>query len=267
MYAGWWVELEGEESYLRDLAMSFNGPRLRVVEEGDAFYATASEFATLTLPDDVRERARELVAIACGSVELELGRFRPPRVVAAIKVDGGGAKQHFVTVSSELRFRSEIHGRVERTLSDGSIEVVDLLPNSPRPEEWLKLALADSEIADALAILGREDLRWHDLFHVYEIVKDEAGDGIFANGWATKAAVERFTQTSNSRRAIGREARHGHDRFAAPKQPMDLAEARKLVVTIVRGWLEAKAPPPPLREVVVEVRPSERGATFNDTVA
>jgi hypothetical protein len=96
---------------------------------------------------------------------------------------------------------------------------------------------------DAIATLGREDVRWHDLYHVFEIVRAEVGDEICAQGWATKADVNRFKHTANDRGTIGREARHGHRRWNPPANPMTFDEARNLIHGIVRSWLRSKAGP------------------------
>ena len=65
---------------------------------------------------------------------------------------------------------------------------------------------------------------------------------MFSDDGVTKAAVKRFTGTANSRRAIGGEARHGHDRFDPPKTPLPHKEAHDLVLGLVRRWLAEKAP-------------------------
>jgi hypothetical protein len=99
-------------------------------------------------------------------------------------------------------------------------------------------------------------VRWHDLYYLFELVEGDVGPRMVAAGWTTRAAIDRFTQTANSRRAIGREARHAKDKYVPPKRAMELAEARKLIRTLVQRWLETKLPPPPPRAVrVVEVRP------------
>lgn len=91
---------------------------------------------------------------------------------------------------------------------------------------------------------------------------------MFADGWTTKAAVERFTRTANSRGAIGGEARHGHSRFQPPKNPLSHKEAHDLVLALVRHWFAEKVPPQPAREVVFKVRPAaEQGATISDEIA
>lgn len=254
---GWWLALDGDQTYLRDLAMHLNAPELRVVEDDTGFYLGSTDFAAFATTDEVRGRGAELIAIACGACEVELGDFRPPRIVATVRVEESGEMQRLTPVSAVLRMPYEVHQNVERVREDGVVEVVEIAPPLPRTEEWTELARQDPDVADALAILGREDVRWHDLYYLFELVEGDVGGLMVSAGWATKTTVDRFTQTANSRRAIGRDARHAKDKFVPPKRPMELAEAQKLIRTLVHRWLETKRPPPPPRVVrVVEVRPA-----------
>lgn len=83
--------------------------------------------------------------------------------------------------------------------------VVELVAPPPQTSEWVDLA-RDDDVEDVLAIVGREDVRWHDLYHLLEIVHADVKGRMFSERRVTNAAVKRFTQTANSRRAIGGEA-------------------------------------------------------------
>jgi hypothetical protein len=220
------VRLDGAERDLRDLSMHFDGPALEVVQHDGAFWLGSSDFGALAEPEKVQQRGRELVTLASGALQLEFGSFTPPRVTAAMLVDESGAKQHFVHLSSSIRVHGEINARVERSRPDGSVEIVELVAPPVQTSEWVDLARHDADVDDVLAILGREDVRWHDLYHVFEIVQAAVAERMFSEGWVTKAAVKRFTQTANSRRTLGGEARHGHDRFDPPKRPLPRKEER-----------------------------------------
>jgi hypothetical protein len=261
------VRLEGEERDLRDLAMHFGTPSLKIVEEDGVYWLGSSDFRGRSDPEDVQQRGRALLARASGALHVEFGRFAPPRVTAAVLVDDSGAKQHFVHVSSSIRLHGEINARVERSRPDGSVAIVELVAPPVQTSEWVERAKHDADIEDVLAILGREDVRWHDLYHVFELIEADVGKRMVSEDWTTKAAVKRFTQTANSRRAIGGDARHGHDRFDPPKKPLPHREAHTLVLSLVRRWLAEKVPPQPPREVVVGVRPApERATTISDEV-
>jgi hypothetical protein len=268
MQAGWWVKLEGDERDLRELAAHFDSPALEVIQDDALYWLGSADFAGLTDPEAVKARGRLLLTLASGALHVEFGRFDPPRITAAVLVDESGAKQNFIHVSSSIRLHGEINARVQRTRPDGQIEVVELVAPPAQTSEWADLARNDTDLEDVLAILGRDDVRWHDLYHVFEVVEADVGSRMFADEWTTKAAIERFTRTANSRHAIGGEARHGHDRFQPPKNPLSQREAHDLVLGLVRHWLAEEAPPQPPREVILEVtRPTERAATISDEIA
>lgn len=242
MLAGWWVKLEGEERDLRELTAHFSDPGLEVIQEDGSFWLGAADFVGLSDPEAVKARGRALLALACGALHIEFGRFDPPRITAAVLVDGSGAKQNFIHVSSSIRLHGEINARVERARPDGQIEVVELIAPPAQTGEWADLARRNADVENVLAILGREDVRWHDLYHVFEVVEAAVGSRMYADGWTTKAAVERFTRTANSRGAIGGEARHGHDHFQPPKNPLSHNQAHDLVLDLVRSLARREDP-------------------------
>lgn len=227
MKAGWWIALDGDQSALQQLAARLTG----------------------------------------GAVAVEAERVDPPRVGAVVFVDEGGRKQHFVSVGSSLTMSFEVEARVERPQPDGSVNVYDVGPPLPRVPELVSAAIHDEDLRDALAVLGRPDLTWHDLYYVFEIVEANIGGAMFANGWITKRAVTSFTQTANSRHAVGRDARHGHTKVPAPSQPMALNDAQALVTGLVQQWFGSLVPPPPPRDRLIEIRsPSDVGARISDEI-
>jgi hypothetical protein len=267
MDAGWWVKLEGDAGSLQQLAGHFTHPDLRVVEDAGTFYLGSTRMNGVSSTDEVREIGSSLLAAACGAEAIELGRLEPPHVVAAVHIREDGTKHHLITVGASLRMTSEIHARVERPQPDGSVAVYDVSPPLPRPAALVGLAKSNAAVDDALAILGRSDLRWHDLYHVYELVEADVGVAMFGNGWTTRTTAKRFKQTANSRRVVGREARHGHDRHQPPKNPMTFSEAVSFVIGLARQWINAQLPTPPATERLIEIRPAgDTGARVSDTI-
>jgi hypothetical protein len=253
--SGVWVKLAGDPAALRELAMAFNAPHLRLVTDAGAFYLGSTEFSSDATTDAIRRRAARLLAMASGSCALEFGSFSPPQIDAVTRVDENGRKEDLRPVGVSARMPFDVNALQERERDDGMIEVVEVGPPPSTYREWVDAAQTDDDIADVLAILGREDVRWHDLWHVYELVKLDVGKRMFSDGWVSKADEKRFTQTANSRRAIGHEARHSDDRVKPPKRPMEFAEAKKFAHVLARRWLDLKVPPALPRVIrVVEVR-------------
>lgn len=214
---GWWVALDGEVTHLRDLVIHFDEPALRVVEWDGGFYLGSLEFDAVRDADGVRTHGVEPLALACGAVEIELGEFRKPHVAAAVRVTDDGEIERLTPVGASMCMQFDIHQDLERVRTDGMIEVVEIAPPLPRAKEWLALARTNRDVGEALAVLARENARWHDLYFIFELVERNVGRRMFDDGWTTKAAAERFTQTANSRHAIGREARHAKDKISPPK--------------------------------------------------
>jgi hypothetical protein len=245
--SGWYAKLHGDGQVLAELVDRFTDPRLRVTAEPDpngGYYLTSTEFEGMTNPDDVRSTASELLQIACGAIQVERDRPWPwPHVESLLRLKDDGASRDFYTLGPVFLFvppeavlglfpgNEEIRESAERAIQSREQRL---------SEKWAKIALRSDDVRDALAILGRDDVRWHDLYHVFEIVESNVGERIHREGWATKAEVKRFRRTANSRRALGREARHGHKQYSPPKKPMALDQARKLVFGIVREWLRAR---------------------------
>ena len=200
MASRWWVEVE-DGGFLSELAANFHDARLAIRQESDGkFYLTSVALDRLEEAREVPEMARELLAIACGSARVELGAYPRPSVGVVRNTPPGTP------------------GAMSREI--GTVVVPRRLEPTEETRRWASLAIDDRDIADVLAIFSRDEVRWHDLYHVLELVRSDVGDVMFEAGWASKTEVELFTHTANSRPSIGREARHGHSRFAPPAVPM-----------------------------------------------
>ncbi len=106
-------------------------------------------------------------------------------------------------------------------------------------EQAIPILMGNNDVADAVRIYCKEQ-SWSNLYKVFEIIESDIGDKYITYGWATKKDAERFTRTANSRLAIGDDARHGHKKFAPPKNPMSLYEAKSLIRNILINWIRSK---------------------------
>lgn len=88
-----------------------------------------------------------------------------------------------------------------------------------------------------------KDETWSSLYKAYEILGDAVGGehAILKAGWVSKRGLSRFTQTAQSRAALGDLARHASEKFTLPANPMTLKEARTLVKGLLSKWLDAKS--------------------------
>lgn len=234
---GVWVSIAGDRLDLDDVAQLFSrSTGVRIRREADTYFITAPDMALLATDAEKRDRAIELIELVNGAARLQWTNHRTLTAgsrVVTIEADGSRREGIVVQVgAAESRSRA---GSV--TVVIGGVPVPTPPPAPPR---WVEAALTDRDVAAALRILADPDVAWSRLYHVFEIVQSDVGSGM--DQWATPAARDLFTWTANNRPAIGDEARHGHSRFQSPPSPMTLGEARKLIRSIVAGWLTDRIP-------------------------
>ena len=61
---------------------------------------------------------------------------------------------------------------------------------------------------------------------------------MYDDGWITREQANLFSWTANSPDAVGEQARYGHQRADPPPNPMNEDDARALVLSLVRHWLD-----------------------------
>ena len=71
---------------------------------------------------------------------------------------------------------------------------------------------------------------------IYEIVRDDVGD-LRKRRWGIEQDKNRFTQTAQSKDALGDSARHAAKKYKPPLNPMSLAEAKSFIRNILLNWL------------------------------
>lgn len=107
-------------------------------------------------------------------------------------------------------------------------------------QDWLRLARGDEAVSRALLVFAQGSVRWSDLYHAFEIVQTSVGGRMFDEGWMSREDANLFTWTANSPAAVGEQARHGHQRAQPPPHPMSNDEARRIIINLVKGWLDWK---------------------------
>lgn len=97
-------------------------------------------------------------------------------------------------------------------------------------------AADDDRYAAALDLFGSSpDLKWVDLYKVYELLLDAAGDlpthtGLSAN------QISAFTVSANDAGVSGADARHAIPQKQRAKRTMTLAEGREVIRSMLRNW-------------------------------
>jgi hypothetical protein len=205
---------------------------LRLTEEGGRFVLRCSEFADVADGQIVRSRAREIAASLSGAVTVILGRSVTLAATGLAELRRDGTRNHFLEVQSARMVMRAMPVTLQVTHPDGSVTVAR--PGDP-VLGWVKAADGAENVRRALRLISEAELGWVELYRIYEIILDDAGDRLFE--WATKSAVNRFKRTANSVGAIGDLARHGRERGQPPPDPMSLGQARALIFDLVKTWL------------------------------
>jgi len=213
-------------------------PELNVTEDNGFYYLQSSEFDSLTSADEVRERGIALIKILNGAAKLCRDNFRDVAEDGITRVEDDGSRHHYVYLEGAITMRAKVSAQVTVITSNGSQPAVD----QPSPlESWFRLAQKHKPVADALHFY-RED-SWINLYKVYEVIKDDVGGKhiVVNKGWVSEPDLSRFTQTAQSRAALGDYARHASEKYKPRAQQISLSEAKSLVKSILMKWLTTKS--------------------------
>ena len=231
----WLVRLKGERFDLEDFPKLPRSPEVRVVEENSSFYLESSEFNSLTLAEEVRERGRALIKLINGVSKFNRNNFLDISEDGVTRLENDGKRHSYVFLEGTAKIRTKVSAQLTVIAADGS-EKVSTQPSAL--ESLLEVAQKYNVVADALSFY-REDT-WSSLYKAYEIIRDNVGDKIIKNGWSVKSDVSRFTQTAQSRAALGDSARHASKKYKPPAKPTTLLEARALIKAILSRWVSSK---------------------------
>ena len=233
----WLVRLKGERFDLEDFPKLFRSPEVRVIEESGSFYLESSEFDSLTLAEEVRERGRALIKLINGVSKFNRKSFLSISEDCITRVEDDGKRHNYVFLEGEVKMRKKVSAKPTVIAVDGSGKV-DTQPSAL--ESLLEIAQKHKVVADTLTFY-REDT-WISFYKAYEIISDDVHGmhQIINNGWAVNSDISRFTQTAQSRAALGDSARHASKKYRPPAKPMTLSEARVLIKTILSRWISSK---------------------------
>lgn len=229
----WSVRVDGDDADLADLATLMNAPELDISEVDGVFALRSTGFDHLTSSGDVLEAARPSLGAISGIARIHMPLIRPITAIAVVDQRGSIA-----TVNQLLTVDAIIsRGRVFAPTISGGEDTDPTSPNSLGAE----LALDDSHVARALELFGLETT-WVTLYQVLDVIEEDVGGGraLEKRGWAPVAELKRFTGSANSFRALGPAARHARVSWAAPANPMTLREAKDLLGSLLKTWLEQK---------------------------
>jgi len=232
----WLVRVIGDEYDIRELAKSLNLEDLSITKESDGYYLSSPLFEGLTESTDVRQKAKEIMALLNGAARLEIGIRKPMEVECIVKICDDGRRQFDMILDAVGSSKASVDVVIRK--ADGSTTEMHAVD---RISKYFKIALNDSKVAEALNLL-QHDLDWVNLYRIYEVIEEDVGnkERIVANGWATGKQIKRFKHTACSPGAAGELARHTKETTQPPKDPMTLLEAKAFIESILHNWLYSK---------------------------
>jgi len=234
----WLVRLKGDKFDLEDLPALFDSPELAVVEENGFYYLQSCKLESLTSADEVREQAVALINILNGVTKLYRDCFSDASEDGITRIEDNGQRHHNVYIEVPLTtIRVKARASVIVTTRNG-IEKKVSQPTNIRT--WTNIAMNYKPVENALYFF-REGT-WDNLYKVYEIIRDDAGNeqAIIKKSWGSKRELHRFTQIVQSSEALGDDARHASKKYKPPAQPMSLTEAKSLIRGILTNWMQTK---------------------------
>lgn len=243
--------LKGHEFDLQTLVDMFpEGDPCVVKDHEDRFHLEATE-----LDPHMRDAGR-LIEIServltdlVGAARLRHGDFQQVSITGSFEkwegstkflhgTDGGVLRDKTVVARPEpATIRAGAHVVAATTHPDGQIALPE-----PAGARYLRLAEYHSAAAELIALLGKSDADWADLYKAYEIVRDASKAGRNSRfsldqlGYS-KTEVDNFSGTVNL---------HRHARpTGQPKRELTLAEAQAFTRDMTERWfrqLEAGKP-------------------------
>ena len=170
----WLVELQGEEFDLKALTLLLCSPRLNVFREGSSYYLRYSSFALIDSPDEVRERAREVLQRASAAESIRCGSSLPITIGEVFRIEPDGTRRSFS--SSVLGFKWNVR------VAHAPVTEGDALAFA----RWLELAERDAKVDKVLRILVTRETNWVNLYNILDVVLSDVGGMIWQAGWAAE---------------------------------------------------------------------------------
>jgi len=233
----WEIQLSGDSFDLDELSKSLNSPDLRIVKRNGQHFMEWSELDALSTHAEVASAASEFLKILSGASRMALGGRTPISCANTTKLRADGTRETLLKLADTLHVR--VTDTITLETSDGSRTVIHQADPIP---SWLALASKDSSVAKALRLVGHGVNDWVSLYRLFEVISKDAGgiDSIDSKGWASKDSIRLFKHTANSPGATGDSSRHGSETTLPPPKPMDLSDAKALLLHLLHEWLREK---------------------------
>jgi len=219
------VLLDGDEAGMQLLATLYpDDPAVR--RDGDEYFLHAQAFEAGLADHTYADIAESLIQVMNGTARLQSPGLMLPRLTG----DWDEFPEEYVP-----------NNRVR--LEGLSASAVDAKALSPKEARYaLALAAQRTDVALVLGFLATSDdwdITWFDLAKVYEILRDDMGNKVFAKAWPKHPADAQsaFAVSANRFSVSGKAARHAPLKTNPAKHMMSKGEAKSILYPMVRRWL------------------------------
>jgi hypothetical protein len=204
----------------------------------------------------VPDAAQEILSLLNGIARLDLGNFRPPKILGFSNTNPHTGKlQTFMSLGGKCEGRIRCHGTLTVRLSDGTIAT----NQAPAYVETVsKLADDNKSLNLALTLFGKKKQHdWISLYNVFDAIQESCGGRkLIEQQWVTEDEIDDFKHNANQHRHALTECKPRKRKSKQPvrqKKAMTLAEGEAWISGILRAWVKkliyigekrAVAPPP-----------------------
>ena len=228
----WGIFLKGHQFDLADWLEMLKPPFEPWVErDGNDYVLFSREFAELTEPEEVRDRAISLIERLNGSLRA-VRDTREVELANVVQFSPDGKRVHHVLVVAAAEARSRVSGVAVTIAKADGTEVPPPAPKASIVQDWITAAQQYDELSDALVYFARGE--WFDIYKALECLEMRSGGESYfiALDWAPQDEIKRLKRTANWI------ARHAKRKFDRPPKPMELHEARQLLATLLKRAFE-----------------------------
>ena len=217
------VELVGEEKIdIDDLKEVLNLKDWMIITDEEKDYLTSTKLNKISDYHEIIAGANEFLYILNGLANIF--NFNHKNVdTGNIKIIEDG-KYNLVLMTGTGEWRTRTRGTLAGLTGKSLLE---------RTED-------DKNIRDVAYFF--KEINWWNLYKIFEIIRhDVGGEKNFRNlKLIEKDKYKLFTETANSRSAIGDKARHATPNNKKPKTDLTLKEAYKIILQLFWNWIHYK---------------------------
>jgi hypothetical protein len=233
MPSRWAVELRGDSVDLTEAADLLGKDNQVCVRSGvvtgspDVTLLSAKEFEVLPTAAEVHSAGERILALLNGILYVQEEARKP--------IAPGGVRERLPNGQWSITMLVASATFTLRGVKAGGVVSGQSTP-PPREASWMTAGLDDDVVSDVLTYLrGQPD--WFDLYKAFEAMNDDVGRRSTELNWPTVAERNEFKRDAQLHRHSREWCERKHIAWTGS---MELAEARTLIRSMARAWLDRK---------------------------